>query len=74
MDNIFKYANGFLGGMLGLLMAVLPVTILWTVLTGGTVFGLDAIAGLTSLVDAFGNGGFTGLVVMIIVMSFFVKK
>ncbi len=74
MDNIFKYANGFLSGVFSLLMAVLPVTILWSVLTGGTVFGLDAIGGLTSLVDAFGNGGFTGLVVMIIVMSFFVKK
>lgn len=74
MDNIFKYVNGFLGGMLGLLMALLPVTILWTILTGSTVFGLDAIAGLTDMVNAFGTGGFTGLVVLIIIASFFVKK
>ena len=74
MDNIFKYATGFLGGILGLLMAVLPVTILWTVLTGGTVFGLDPIAGLTSIVNALGTGGFTGLIVLIIITSFFVKK
>ena len=74
MDNIFKYVTGFLTGIFSLLMAVLPVAILWTVLTGGTVFGLDAIAGLTSLVNAIGTGGFTGLVVLIIVMSFFVKK
>ena len=74
MDNIFKYVNGFLSGIFGLLMTILPVTILWTVLTGGTVFGLDAIGGLTDMVNAFGTGGFTGLVVLIIVASFFVKK
>ena len=56
------------------MMAILPVTILWTVLTGGSVFGMDIIANLGALVDTFGNGGFTGLVVLLIVMSFFVKK
>ena len=28
----------------------------------------------TSLVNGFGTGGFTGLVVLLVVMSFFVKK
>ena len=74
MDNIFKYVTGFLTGIFGLLMAVLPVAILWTVLTGGTVFGLDPIAGLTTIVNALGTGGFTGLIVLIIITSFFVKK
>ena len=74
MDNIFKYVTGFLTGIFSLLMAVLPVAILWTVLTGGTVFGLDPIAGLTSIVNALGTGGFTGLIVLIIITSFFVKK
>jgi hypothetical protein len=55
-------------------MAVLPVTILWFVVTGGSVFGMDVIANLTALVDGFGQGGFTGLVVLLIVASFFVKK
>ena len=55
-------------------MAIFPVAILWTVLTGGTMFGLDVISNLGNLVQAFGEGGFTGLVVLVIVMSFFVKK
>ena len=55
-------------------MAFIPVTILWYVLTGGTVFGMDAIANLTSLVNGFGEGGFVGLIVLIIVASFFTKK
>ena len=69
-----NYLTGFFGGIVTVMMAILPVTILWTVLTGTTVFGMDIIANLSDLVNAFGTGGFTGLVVLLIVMSFFVKK
>ena len=74
MENVIKYITGFFTGLGSVLMAVLPVTILWYVLTGGSVFGMDVIANLTSLVNDFGNGGFTGLVVLLIVCSFFVGK
>ena len=69
-----NYLTGFFGGIVGIMMAILPVTILWTVLTGGPVFGMNVIANLGDLVNAFGQGGFTGLVVLLIVMSFFIKK
>ena len=69
-----KMVTGFFGGLLSVMMAVIPVTILWYVLTGGSVFGMDVIANLTSLVNGFGEGGFVGLVVLLVVMSFFVKK
>ena len=74
MENVIKYITGFFTGLGSVLMAVLPVTILWYVLTGGSVFGMDVIANLTSLVDGFGAGGFTGLVGLVLIMSFFVKK
>ena len=74
MDSVIKYITGFFGGLSTILMDVLPVTILWFVLSGGSVFGMDVIANLTALVDGFGQGGFTGLVVLLIVASFFVKK
>ena len=69
-----KMITGFFSGLLSVMMAVIPVTILWFVLTGGSVFGMDVIANLTSLVNGFGEGGFVGLVVLLVVMSFFVKK
>ena len=69
-----KMVTGFFGGLMTVMMAVIPVTILWFVLTGGTVFGMDVIANLTALVDALGNGGFVGLVVLVIIGSFFVDK
>ncbi len=74
MDNVIKYITGFFTGLASVLMAVIPVSILWYVLTAGSVFGIDVIANLTSLVNGFGTGGFTGLVVLVLVMSFFVKK
>ena len=74
MENVFSLLNGLLGGIGTLLMSLIPVTILWFVLTGGSVFGMDAIANLTTLVNGFGNGGFVGLVVLILVASFFTSK
>ena len=69
-----KMVTGFFGGLMAVMMAVIPVTILWYVLTGGSVFGMDVIANLTALVNALGNGGFVGLIVLVVVMSFFTKK
>ena len=74
MEKVFSIVSGFLGGLGALFMAFIPVTILWYVLTGGSVFGMDAIANLTSLVNGFGEGGFVGLIVLILVASFFTKK
>ena len=74
MEKAMNYITGFFGGLMSLMMAMLPVTILWYVLTGGDVFGMDIIANLTALVNSFGTGGFTGLVVMLLIASFFVKE
>ena len=74
MESVIKYVTGFFGGLMTIMMAVLPVTILWTVLTGGSVFGMDVIANLSALVTSLGEGGFVGLIVLVIVASFFTKK
>ena len=74
MEKVFSYLNGFLGGLGTLFMAFIPVTILWYVLTGGSIFSMDVIANLTALVNSLGNGGFVGLVVLVLIASFFTKK
>lgn len=74
MENVFSVVKGFLSGLSKLLLAAVPVMILWTVLTGQTVFGMDVIANLTALVNSLGEGGFVGLIVLVVVMSFFTKK
>ena len=74
MENVIKQITGFVGGLGAVLLAVLPVTILWYILTGGSVFGMDVVANLTALITSLGEGGFVGLIVMVLLASFFVKK
>ena len=74
MEKVINYLTGFFGGLMAVMMSILPVTILWYVLTGGDIWGMDVITNLTDLVNMFGTGGFTGLVVLVMLMSFFVKK
>jgi len=74
MEKVTNYLTGFFGGLMAVMMAILPVTILWYVLTGGDVWGMDVITNLTALVDMFGTGGFTGLIVLVMLAGFFVKK
>jgi len=69
-----NYITGFFGELISIMMAILPVTILWYVLTGNDIFGMDVVANLTALINSFGTGGFTGLIVLVLLTSFFVKK
>jgi len=69
-----KYITGFFGGLLSIMMAVIPVSILWYVLTGGAIFNMDVVGNLTALINSLGEGGFVGLVVLVLVVSFFTKK
>ena len=74
METVINYLTGFFGGLMAVMMAILPVTILWYVLTGGDVWGMDVITNLTALINNFGTGGFTGLIVLMLVAGLFIKK
>ena len=70
MDSVIKYVTGFFGGLGAILMAVLPVTILWNILTGGMVFNMDVVGNLTALITSIGEGGFVGLIVPFLGLGF----
>jgi|TARA_R100000030_G_C3226580_1_gene117241 hypothetical protein len=74
MESIINKVTGFLGGLGKIFLALIPVSVLWYVLTGTDVFGMDVVNNLTTLVNTLGNGGFVGLVVLIILVSFFDGK
>ena len=74
MDSVFKMVNGFFSGLATVFTGLIPLAILWYVLTGTSVLGMDIVANLTSLLTSLGNGGFIGLVVLVILASFFTKK
>ena len=74
MEKVINYLTGFFGGLMAVMMSIVPVTILWYVLTGGDVWGMDVITNLTILINNFGTGGFTGLVVLVLLAGLLVKK
>ena len=73
MDVVFKMVNGFVSSLVTVFTGLIPLAILWFVLTGTSVLGMDVIANITTLLNTFLNGGFIGLVALVIVASFFTK-
>ena len=74
MEHVFNMVNGFIGGLGKVFMGLIPLAILWFVLTGTSVLGFDVVANLNSLIDSLVNGGFVGLIVLVILASFFTDK
>ena len=71
MKNVFLTVNDFVKGLMGVFMGIIPLAILWFVLTGTSVLGFDVVSNLTALIGSLANGGFIGLVVLVILASFF---
>ena len=74
MENVIKYVTGFFGGLLSIMMAVVPVAILWFVLTGTTIFGMDVVANLTGLLTVFVESRFVCLVALVILAKCFIDR
>tara|TARA_R110000765_G_C18560158_1_gene563549 strand:- start:174 stop:398 length:225 start_codon:yes stop_codon:yes gene_type:complete len=74
MKNVFNMVNDFVSGLGSVFIGIIPVAILWFVLTGTSVLGFDVVANLTTLVNSLVNGGFIGLVVLVILISLFNNK
>ena len=71
MEKVMNYLSGFFGGLVTIMMHVIPVTILWSLLTGEIIFGMDIIGNFMAMVTALGNTGFVGLIAIVFVMYFF---
>ena len=72
MEKVMNYLTGFLGGLVSIMMSIIPVTILWSLLTGEVIFGMDIIGNFIAMVTSLGNAGFVGLVALVFVMYFFI--
>jgi len=66
-----NYLTEFFGGLVAIMMSIIPVTILWSLLTGNVIFGMDIIGNFMAMVNALGNAGFVGLLAVVFIMYFF---
>tara|TARA_R100001463_G_scaffold101645_1_gene156118 strand:+ start:477 stop:722 length:246 start_codon:yes stop_codon:yes gene_type:complete len=71
MEKVMNYFSGFFGGLVTIMIHIIPVTILWTLLTGEVIFGMDVVGNFMAMINALGNAGFVGLLALVFVMYFF---
>ena len=71
MERVMSYFKGFFGGLVSIMLAIIPVTILWQLLTGGLVFNIDVIGNFMGMLNGVAGAGFVGLVALVFIMYFF---
>ena len=71
---IFATISDVLGGIGGVLVSLVSVSIMSTVIFGSGWLGIDVITNISNLVGSFLTGGVTGLLVLIILLSLWDNK
>ena len=74
MKDIFGKVSDFLGGLSTILISFVSLSILAEVIFGIGVFGTSVVTNVMDVVTALGEGGFVGLVALLILWSVFDKK
>ena len=74
IKSVFGMISDVLGGIGGVLVSLVSVSIMSTVIFGSGWLGIDVIANIQNLVGSFLTGGVTGLLVLIILLSLWDNK
>ena len=74
VKGIFGTIGETLAGITAVLGSVVGVGVMSQIVFGTGWMGIDVIGNISTLVNTFLTGGVTGLIVLLVVMSFFDSK
>ena len=74
VKSIFGTIGDTLGGIFGVLGALVGIGIMSQIVFGTGWLGIDIVGNISGLVNTFLTGGVTGLIVLLVVLSFFDGK
>ena len=74
VKSIFGTIGETLTGITAILGSVVSVGIMSQIVFGTGWLGIDVVANISALVNTFLTGGVTGLIVLLVVLSFFQSK
>jgi len=74
VKGIFGTIGETLTGITGVLGSLVAVGIMSQIVFGTGWLGIDVVGNISGLVNTFLNGGVTGLIVLLVVLSFFDGK
>jgi hypothetical protein len=74
VKGIFGTIGETLSGITGVLTSLVAVGIMSQIVFGAGWLGIDVVGNISGLVNTFLSGGVTGLIVLLVVLSFFDGK
>ena len=74
VKSIFGTIGETLSGITGVLTSLVAVGIMSQIVFGAGWLGIDVVGNISGLVNTFLTGGVTGLLVLLVVLSFFDNK
>ena len=74
IKSIFGTIGDVIGGLAGVLGGLVSVGVLSQIVFGSGWLGIDVVTNISALVGSFLNGGVTGLLVLIILLSLWDNK
>ena len=73
MKEVVAMVKGYIDDLAHLLMSFVAIGAVSEVIFGTGVFGVNVIENLTSIIASFGEGGFDGLLALLILVGLFRK-
>ena len=73
MKEVITLVKGWVDDIAHLLMSFVAIGAISEVIFGSGIFGVNVIGNLTSIINKFGDSGFAGLVVLLVLVGLFRK-
>ncbi len=74
MKEVMDKITTTLGGLTTILLSFVSISILAEVIFGANMFGTGVVSNLMVMIASLGEGGFVGLIALIILIQLFQKK
>ena len=74
MKEVIDKITTVLGGLTTIMLSFVSLSILAEVIFGTNVFGTGVVTNIMGIITSLGEGGFVGLVALIILIQLFQKK
>ncbi len=74
MKEVMDKITSVLGWLTSIMLSFVSLSILAEVIFGQDIFGTNVVANIMEIIKALGDGGFVGLIALIILIQLFQKK
>ena len=70
VKNVVSSITDGVDSLVGVFTSLIVLSVFAGILFGGSVFGVSVVTNITALIQAFLDAGFTGLLALLVLLSF----